>query len=311
MTTLTHHALRLDLFGGHVAVLVDDEDADAARAGLHDAEARLREWHARLTRFEPDSELSRLNRDARTSVPASPMLLDLADAVPWAGALSGGLVDATQLRALERAGYARTFSRVRGGGPAPTPPSGAGLPPRRPAGPDPHRRWGRVVADRARGAVRRPPGVRLDSGGLGKGLAADDVAGRLGHLARVAVDCCGDLRLGGRATSRPRRVAVADPVGAGAVAGLDLQGGWGVATSGVTRRAWATDGRRAHHLLDPATGGPAWTGIVQVTAKAPTALEAEVRAKAALLAGPASAADHLVHGGVVILEDGTLWVVAG
>jgi thiamine biosynthesis lipoprotein len=153
--------------------------------------------------------------------------------------------------------------------------------------------------------------VRLDSGGLGKGLAADDVAGRLGHLARVAVDCCGDLRLGGRATSRPRRVAVADPVGAGAVAELDLQGGWGVATSGVTRRAWATDGRRAHHLLDPATGGPAWTGIVQVTAKAPTALEAEVRAKAALLAGPPSAADHLVHGGVVILEDGTLWVVAG
>src|SRR4051794_38089370 len=173
MTTLTHHELRIALFGGHVAVLVDDEDDAAARAGLRDAEARLREWHARLTRFEPDSELSRLNRDARASVPASPMLLDLADAVPWAGALSGGLVDATQLRALERAGYARTFSRVRGGGPGPIAPSGAGLLPRRPAGPDPHRRWGRVVADRARGAVRRPPGVRLDSGGLGKGLAAD------------------------------------------------------------------------------------------------------------------------------------------
>ena len=54
------------------------------------------------------------------------------------------------------------------------------------------------------------------------------------------------------------------------------------ATSGVTRRGW--------HLIDPGTGRPARTGIVQATAIAPTALEAEVRAKAALLAGPAAAA---------------------
>ena len=54
------------------------------------------------------------------------------------------------------------------------------------------------------------------------------------------------------------------------------------ATSGVTRRGW--------HLIDPSTGRPARTGIVQATALAPTALEAEVRAKAALLAGPGGGA---------------------
>ena len=49
-----------------------------------------------------------------------------------------------------------------------------------------------------------------------------------------------------------------------------------VATSSIVRRAWRTaEGRTAHHLLDPATGEPVRTGLVAVTALAPTALEAE------------------------------------
>ena len=60
-----------------------------------------------------------------------------------------------------------------------------------------------------------------------------------------------------------------------------------VATSGLNVRLWRrADGTPAHHLLDPATGDPAWTGVVGATALAPTALEAETLAKAALLSGP-------------------------
>jgi thiamine biosynthesis lipoprotein len=80
----------------------------------------------------------------------------------------------------------------------------------------------------------------------------------------------------------------------------------GVATSGIGRRAWLDEtGRPAHHLLDPATGRPAFTGIVQATALAPSALEAEVRAKAALLSGPRDAARWLRDGGVIVLRDGS------
>jgi len=64
-----------------------------------------------------------------------------------------------------------------------------------------------------------------------------------------------------------------------------------------------------HHLLDPATGRPAFTGIVQATALAPTALEAEWRAKAAVLAGPAAAPRRLPHGGVLVFDDGSHMVV--
>jgi thiamine biosynthesis lipoprotein len=79
-----------------------------------------------------------------------------------------------------------------------------------------------------------------------------------------------------------------------------------VATSGLNVRVWRrSDGAPAHHLLDPATGEPAWTGLVGATALAPTALEAESLAKAALLSGPAEGRGRLArHGGLLVHDDG-------
>ena len=69
------------------------------------------------------------------------------------------------------------------------------------------------------------------------------------------------------------------------------------------------DGRPAHHLLDPRTGRPAFTGVVQATALAPTAAQAEVLAKAALLSGPERAAEWLRYGGVFVRDDGSYEVL--
>ena len=280
-------------------------EAEVRTAGGQTAARRAARWleriHAGLTRFEPGSELSRLNADARSAVPASPLLLALARAVGLAGELSGGLVDATRLSALEAAGYARSRE------PAPPDALAAALaraPTTAPARPDPEGRW-RLVTTDASGRVRRPPGVRLDGGGLVKGLAADLLAGDLARHGAYAVDCGGDLRVGGA----PRRLLVADPFGGEPVHELTLA--QAAATSGIGRRAWRDGGGRpAHHLVDPATGRPAWTGVVQATALAPTALEAEIRAKAALLSGPDRARDWLPDGGVLVGEDGGFEVVA-
>ncbi len=65
----------------------------------------------------------------------------------------------------------------------------------------------------------------------------------------------------------------------------------------------------AHHLLDAATGRPAYTGVVQATALAPTALEGEALAKAAVLSGPDGGAVWLRHGGVLVFDDGSHAVV--
>ena len=123
-----------------------------------------------------------------------------------------------------------------------------------------------------------------------------------------SVDCAGDVRVGGA----PRAVHVESPFDGGVVHTFEVAGG-GVATSGIGRRSWIDPaGNPAHHLLDPATGRPAFTGIVQVTAIAPTAFEAELRAKTALLSGPDAAPRWLPDGGVIVFDDGS-WrhVLAG
>jgi thiamine biosynthesis lipoprotein len=153
--------------------------------------------------------------------------------------------------------------------------------------------------------VTRPPGVRIDPGGIAKGVFADELAASLsGHDAAV-VDCGGDLRLGGR-RAPVREVHVASSFEDAVLHTFKLRAG-GVATGATGKRSWlGPGGSVAHHLLDPATGRPAFTGIVQVTALPPSAVEAETLSKAALLAGPARAESLLVHGGLIVYDDGNL-----
>jgi thiamine biosynthesis lipoprotein ApbE len=77
-------------------------------------------------------------------------------------------------------------------------------------------------------------------------------------------------------------------------------------TAGDTREL--EQATRVGILIDPATGSPAWTGLVAATALAPTALEAEALAKAALLSGPAAGRRLRQgrHGGVLVHDDGAV-----
>lgn len=289
---MTEHVQTVRVFGGSVEVRAAGRARGLdAPASLTVAAALLHGIHDTLTRFDPQSELSRLNADARDEVPASRLLCRLAACVPYAGELSGGLVDATQLDALEIAGYVTSLRRR---------PAAKLAPPARaphPALADPRRRWAAVSGDLDARVVGRPAGTRIDSGGLAKGLAADLVADMLGDHDAFAVSCLGDVRVGGQA-GRIRPVEIADPFGSPRpVVVLRMRAG-AVATSGLTARG--------NHIIDPGRGAPAWTGIVQASAIAPTALEAEVRAKAALLAGPERAQRHLPHGGVLVLADGSV-----
>jgi len=296
-------ALRFECFGGsatiHVGGSADSQSAEGASAQARD---RLLEVHGRLSRFERDSDLCRLNRSPEATVGASLLMRRFAQAVREAARRSGGLVDATRLDSLERAGYRESMT---GREPLSLEAALAAAPPRRPASPHPGQRWRMTEVDEAAGIVLRPPGLRLDSGGIAKGLAADLVAAGLEAHQTFAVDCAGDVRIGG-AAGLPRTVLVDDPFGGEPLHEMQIRRG-AVATSGIGRRAWLRpDGRPGHHLIDPGSGEPAFTGVVQVTALAPTALLAEVLAKTALLRGPREARRHLPYGGVVVLEDRSL-----
>jgi thiamine biosynthesis lipoprotein len=223
----------------------------------------------RCSRFRDDSEITLVNRRAGRPTRLSRDLAEVVALALQGASRSGGRFDPTVLEAVVAAGYDRDFDEVLAG-------ARAALHPSRPCG-----RWRDVALEHR--VLRLPEGIGLDLGGIAKGWAVDLAAEAAleAGLPWAVVNAGGDLRMVG---SPPAgiHVRIEDPQDPDAeVLRLVLSSG-AVATSSVTRRAW---GPGLHHLIDPSTGAPASTGILQATVWAPTCAEAEVDAKDALLLG--------------------------
>jgi FAD:protein FMN transferase len=308
--TMGEHDVIFDAMGSHVRLLIGEPGPGTAPAAKAAEEAMrfVVEFDAVLSRFKPDSELCVFNADPRERVPASELLRTAVKAGLAAAERSGGLVDPTLVREIESAGYTASKAGVPGA------PLGAALakaPPRHPASPNPAANWRRFEVDDEAGTIARPPGVGFDTGGAGKGLAADLIADRLRGYSRFVVDCGGDIRIGGpSALVTPYEVEVEHPLTGEHALVLKLGFG-GIATSGLNVRIWrGADGRYAHHLLDPGSGEPAWTGLIGATALGDTTVEAETLSKAALLAGPEGGREILAElGGLMVHDDGRVETV--
>ena len=279
--------------GTEVTVLAPAGHADEAAGRVR---RLFEDWERRLSRFRPDSELTRLNAHAGRPVPVGALLYRVLDTALAAARATGGVYDPTMGRQLARLGYDRSFEQV----PARSPRRG-------PAGPGGG--WREVRMDRAARLVTLPPGVGVDLGGIAKGMAVDAAVERLGQagVGPVMVNAGGDLRVGGRPPGGGdwwividgRRARLRVPLAAGALA-----------TSGIARRRWSQGGERRHHLLDPRTGEPARTGLWSVTAVAGSCAQAEVAAKVAFVLGRDPGAEFLRDQGVAGLfagEDGRWW----
>jgi thiamine biosynthesis lipoprotein len=307
---MAEHDVIFDAMGSHVRLLIGEPGPGMAPAPAAAEQARklIVEFDRALSRFKPESELCALNADGRERVPASELLRSAVRAGLEAAELSGGLVDPTLVGEIESAGYVASRAGMPGA------PLGAALeeaPARKPAQPNPAEAWKRFAVDEASGTISRPPGLRFDTGGTGKGLAADMIATRLRSYSRFIVDCGGDIRIGGAdALLTPYEVFVEHPLTGERAFVLKLSSG-AVATSGLNVRIWRDEsGHYSHHLLDPASGDPAWTGLIGATALGDTAVEAETLAKAALLSGPEGGRAVLAErGGLLVHDDGKVETV--
>ncbi|MBK5287786.1 MAG: FAD:protein FMN transferase [Acidimicrobiia bacterium] len=238
------------------------------------ARARLDELERRWSRFQPGSEICRLNaaqgRPVRVS--ADTVLAVRTAIAAWK--LLNGAFDPTVLDALEQAGYDRTFAEIPARAPAPAAearaipivPGCAG-----------------IEIDPLVRAITLPAHVRLDLGGIGKGLAADLVAESLigAGAAGALVNVGGDLRVAGASPHPFGWTVDLDHAPGGRVA---LTEG-GLATSATTKRRWQIGNSVRHHVIDPTTGTPAQTGVASATVIARRAVDAETLATAALTAG--------------------------
>jgi thiamine biosynthesis lipoprotein len=295
----TFHAM-----GSEVRLLIGERLVNSAPPPLEAADrerAFVLNFGDRLSRFRPDSDLSVLNRDPAAIVAGPPLLRAAISAGRWAAERSGGLVDPTLVRALQRSGYDHSLDGVE---PASLAEALANAPARRAAHPDPSARWRQIVVDDHTGTIARPPGVMIDTGGTGKGLCADAVAIRLAKYTRFVVDCGGDIAVGGvGAQLHPYAIAIEHPLTGEPIGSIEVARG-GIATSGLNVRIWRrADGSFAHHLLDPSTGSPVWSGLIGATALGSSALEAETLSKMALLLGPPGARRVLAESGGLIVHD--------
>ena len=274
-----------------------------------DEVARL---EARWSRFLPTSEVSRLNRRAGEAVVVSAETLELVDRACTAARVTEGRFDPTVLGDVLRAGYDRSYEELTAGptSPASTTAAGPGAASALRRGVD------AIEIDRAASTVRLAAGTGFDPGGIGKGLAADLIADAVDGrgAAGVLVNIGGDLRAIGCGPDGDDWSVDLDPAATGEpLATVTLDQG-AVATSTVLRRRWEVDGQPRHHLIDPATGAPARTGVVAVSVLAATAWQAEALAKGALLAGPGDGAAlvrSLGADALLVADDGGLHATPG
>ena len=258
------------LVGGHVGLL------DLARR-------RVEELEGRWSRFRDDSEITRLNsRCGRpTALTADGYLL--VDHAVAAWEWTGGRYDPTVLESIVAAGYDRTFEDLED---------------RRPAGaPRPAPGCAGVELDPLLRAVTLPPGVGIDPGGIGKGLATDLVVELLldEGVAGACVSLGGDGRVAGEAPEGGWRIGIGNPYEASELLAVVRLTDHGIATSSRLMRRWRSGGRERHHLLDPRSGRSIDNGLDAVTVIADDAWMAEVLTKAAFVAGAAEGARLLTH----------------
>jgi thiamine biosynthesis lipoprotein len=292
----------------HLGASAEDERA-GRQARL--VVARIGSWADRLSRHLETSELSALNADPRSSVPVGPTLAAVLWAARDASGDSEGLVDISLLDArlaAEGLPTASVAACVAAGGPRP---------------------WSLESGPRRTAVVHRAPGVRFDLGGVAKGWLAERGLARLSSWPSAIVDADGDLAVRS-APGDTWAVAVDDPRTEGAaIAILHLSAAangwptqWGVATSGTSIHRWRRGETVRHHLIDPRTGDPAVTDVVQATVVCGSAVRAEALAKAAVILGTIDGLAMLeragVAGAVVLTERGetlslpqTLTLLAG
>lgn len=278
--------------GTTISLLLREQQAERGSALVREL---FEEWEQTLSRFLPESELSQLNQQAGVPVPVSGLLYHVLATALTAAQATEGVYDPALLDQLMKLGYDRTFEKV----------SMADFDPIIPG--EPGGRWRGIKVDPIHRSVTLPAGIRLDFGGIAKGMAVDAALEELRQsgVEIALVNAGGDLAVLGL-PHEARHWQIAVP-GRERYWMIPLRHG-AVATSGIARRHWLQGTEFRHHLLDPRTGLPVQNNLWSVTVVADRCEQAEVAAKVAFIlgaqAGTAFLRKHHI-GGLLVHTDGT------
>ena len=241
-----------------------------AEAALSETEELLYQLDALLDRHDEDSAVSALNRGETVE---NAELLALLQKAEKMRAETNGAFDPTLAPVLEAWGFGSEQPRV---------PSDAELATLlQTVGAEPF-----YTSDGD--AVMLTDGVQIDLGGIAKGYAGDCVKEIFeNHGCTGVIDLGGDVVFAGtKEDGSPWRIAVKDPNNPSDFLGtFSANNECAVVTSGIYERNFEQDGVTYHHIINPATGKPAESGLVSVTVVCGDAASADALSTALFVMG--------------------------
>lgn len=259
----------------NVRLRAPEGDAARLRAVI---QAALDDVDDRMSMFQPQSELSSLNRAAQgTPVALSDELYEVLSAACEVSRWSDGAFDVTVAPLVEHWGFGTRASRRV---PAP----------------------GAVAADRLRvdwrsleldasrrTVIKRHAGLQADLGGIAKGYGVDRAAAALESrgVQDYMVEVGGEVRTRGvNAAGHAWRIGIEEPDAMPQRARWVVPlAGRAMATSGDYRNYFFEDGQRYSHEIDPLAGAPIRHSLCSVTVVADDCMRADALATALIVLG--------------------------
>ena len=177
---------------------------------------------------------------------------------------------------------------------------------------------GKLKLDEAAGTARLEKGSSVELGAVAKGYAGELVAAELKSrgVRSALLDLGGNIEvIGVREGGAPWRIGLRNPFG-GALLGTVAVADAAVVTSAIDQRFFTDEaGNRYWHILDPATGKPAASGLASATVVASSGGRADALSTALFVMGAERAVafwrERQDFEMVLVGMDGHVWITEG
>lgn len=273
----------VDAMGTTYTVALYGPDRFSLEAATDEAFEEVRRLDEMLSNYRPESEWSRVNREAfQQPVRVSDELFSLLERCLEYSRQSEGAFDITVGPLMKIWGFYKGSGRI------------------------PHRAeiraaqarmgWQAIELDAQTRAVRFTKKIEMDPGGIGKGYTVD----RMASVLRTRGVTSGIVNAGrssiygiGAPPGEPRgwRVTIPDPRNPRNSFAEYFLKNESMSTSGTTEKFFVVGGKTYSHIMDPRSGMPA-TGTLSVSVIAPRTLDSEAWTKPYFILGRQWAAQH-------------------
>jgi thiamine biosynthesis lipoprotein len=278
-----YEATRLSM-GCVYAIEAYGHDVRSLTATVRDAFDEIDRLDRLMSHYQPQSPLSRINREAaRAPMSVEPELFDFIAAAMRYTRQSDGAFDITVGPLMKAWGFF--------GGDGHMPSTATLAEARRHVGP------GHVILDSRAQTIRfDEPGVELDLGGVAKGYAVDRAVRilRAAGVSGALVSAGGSTiyALGTPPLSDSWELSVQDPVDSRRTARTIRLSDRALSIAGSSEKSFEADGVRYSHIMDPRTGRPV-QGVLSVAVVAPSGTAGDALDDALFVLGPTRSRDYL------------------